>query len=324
MDLLATLAHWFLPVPPPDAAVREAIARIPDATDPRLKGVGDLEHRLAAAVAHALDYCAALVGQLPPAVTVNTRAFAADPMIHAMFASADDLNAMLGRSAAVRAFFDSGEHPFAEECFALLCMRRNRKTTLGMALHGEILQPEAPRSVLYFSDHVLHGLMPTEAETRSRLQWAAFQSVLHGFGDNLKKQHQARDELHATWQSERAIGHATLSSDERAWRLAELEQRLAEANAQLAPERVADALAAWLMQPELQLYLQPCVVSVDRMGVIVPDEQTDHAETLHCPELISRDRRRWTVTLARISCAEARDAVAAQEQREIAMRSLFW
>ncbi len=324
MSLLTTLTHWLHPDPPPNAAVREAIARIPEVVDTRLRAVGDLEHRLAPAVQHALDYCAALVDQLPAPVNVNSRAFAADPMIHAMFASTDDLAAMLGRSAAVRTFFEAGANPFADECFALLCMRRNQKTTFGMALHGEVLQPEAPRTVIYFSDHVLHGIAPSETETRHKLRWAALRSLLLGFADTLIALRTARDELHAAWQAERAMSHGTLTSDEHVWRQAELERRLGDATAALAPERIVDQLAAWLNAPEERLYLEPCIVSVDRMGVVVPADKADHAETLHCPELISRDRRRWTVTLARISGDEARTAVATEQQRELAMRTLFW
>lgn len=312
------------PEPPVDAAVVHGVEHAVMAVDPMLKAVGGLEKALGPGVAHALAYCADLVDQLPPALTIRHGSFASDPLVHALFASADDIDLMLGRSAALREFLADGSSAFVEDCYALLGMRRNQKTVLGMALHGDVLQPEAPQKLLYFTDHTLRELSLSEEETRRRLQFDAFDSLVQKFADELKAQRQARDELRLTWESERATGRGELMPDEKAWRLGTLEARYQEAVAELAPEKVVQHFGQWLMAPEKHLYLEPCTVTVDRMGMVVePDPNRTDIHTLACPQLVSRDRRRWIVLLARLSCAEARDAVAAQARSEAATRDLL-
>lgn len=66
------------------------------------------------------------------------------------------------------------------------------------------------------------------------------------------------------------------------------------------------------------LSLEPCSLKVDRMGILANGEgEPEDADTLDFPELISRDRRRYLVTLARVECEEARRSVkeAIDQQR---------
>lgn len=324
MELWQKIREMLGPEPPVDAAVVQSIEHAVAVVDPVLKAVGGLEKVLGPGVSHALAYCALLVEQLPPALTIRHNGFSSDPLVHALFASADDIDLMLGRSEALRTFLADGSSAFADDCYALLGMRRNQKTVLGMVTHGEVLQPEAPQTLLYFTDHTLRELSLSEEETRRQLQFAAFDSLVHKFADELQEQRKARDALHLAWTSERASGRHEVLPDEKSGRLETLESRYQQSVADLAPERVVQRFGQWLMAPELHLYLEPCAVTVDRMGAIVaPDPTRSDIHTLQCPQLVSRDRRRWIVLLARLSCAEARLAVEAQEKSEAATRNLF-
>lgn len=324
MNLWQKIRELLGPEPAVDAAIVHGVAHAVAVVDPVLKVVGGLEQHLGAAVAHALEYCARLVEELPPPLEVSHRRFATDPLVHALFASANDIDLMLGRSSALREFLADGSNAFSEDCYALLGMRRNQKTVLGMALHGNVLQADAPRKLLYFSDHALQELSLSEEETRRRLQFTAFDSLVHKFADEQAQQRKARDELHLAWESERASGRGELLPDEKAWRISALEARYNESTAALAPEQTLARLAEWLMTPEQHISLEPCTVTVDSMGVMVePDPERSDIHTLQCPQLVSRDRRRWIVLLVKLSCSEARDAVVAQEKSEAAMRSLF-
>lgn len=324
MSLWQKICDILGPEPPVDAAIVHAVDHAVELVDPVLKVVGGLEKSLGPAVSHALQYCAELVEALPPPLEVSHRNFASDPLVHAMFASANDIDLMLGRSSAVRDFLADGENAFSTECYALLGMRRNQKTVLGMALHGDVLQADAPRKLLYFSDHTLHELSISEEETRRRLQFSAFDGLVRSFADALAAQRKAKDELRFTWESERASGLGELMPDEKTWRISTLEARYNESTAALAPERIVARLAEWLMDPYEHLHLEPCTATVDNMGVMVePDSERSDIHTLHCPQLISRDRRHWIVILVKLSCDESREAAAAQEKNQAAMRSLL-
>lgn len=324
MNLFQKLSSLLLPDPPPDAVVAQAIEHIVQVVDPALRMAGGLEHRLEPAVKAALDYCAGLTARLPEPLEVNTGVFATDPLVHAFFASNEDIESMLGRSEAVREFLSDGSNAFATECYALLGMRRQTKTVMGTALHGEMLQADAPRQLLYFTDHTLRELTHSEADTRARLNVVAFDSLIQSFADAQKEKRAKRDELRIALEMERATGGGSLVPTEKDWRVSSLMESYRTATESLAPDRVADDLAAWLETSSSRLYLQDCSVAVDSLGVIAPEGVEDEGyHQIRCPELVGRDRRRWIVTLVRISCPEARDAVESQKRKEAATRSLW-
>jgi hypothetical protein len=308
MGILSGLGRWLGSRPLLDAALREAIGRAVDAVDPRLKVVSDYERRLAPAVSHALGYCEMVADEIPGPVDVGPRSFATDPLVHALFAAPGDIADMLGRSREVREFFAQPGNFGLDEFFGLLGMRRREKTVTGMALSGEVVQHGVAQRLLYFADHTLGELGADHGITRQRLRAAAFDGLAQGFAACVAELRQEHQEARSAWQSERGgRGHAG--------RRQMLEERQRQAVASLAPERLLDAYAEWLEAAESRLYLKPAEARVDRMGVLArPTETGEDFRTLKFPELIGRDRRDWTVLIARISRDDAREALDRQQQ----------
>ncbi len=306
MGFLSGLGNLLGSRPPPEKALREAIERAVDAVDPRLKVVSDYESRLGPAVAHALRHCAAVAASIPGPVEVGARAFAADPMVHALFATPGDISDMLGKSREVREFFADPVNAGRDEFFGLLGMRQRYKAVAGVALNGDVVQHGVPQRLLYFADHTLGELGSGHEVTRRRLQEAAFAGLARGFASCVDELRQEHHEARTAWQMERAsVGE----------RRQELEERQRLAIASLAPEKLLDAFAEWLAASEQRLYLKPTEVTVDRMGVISPSAATgDGYSTLNFPELVARDRRQWIVLVARISRQDAREALERQQQ----------
>lgn len=306
MGFLSGLGKLLGSRPPPEKALREAIERAVDAVDPRLKVVSDYESRLGPAVAHALRHCAAVAASIPGPVEVGARAFAADPLVHALFATPGDISDMLGKSREVREFFADPVNAGRDEFFGLLGMRQRYKAVAGVALNGDVVQHGVPQRLLYFADHTLGELGSGHEVTRRRLQEAAFAGLARGFASCVDELRQEHHEARTAWQMERAsVGE----------RRQELEERQRQAIASLAPEKLLDAFAEWLAASEQRLYLKPTEVTVDRMGVISPSAATgDGYSTLNFPELVARDRRQWIVLVARISREDAREALERQQQ----------
>lgn len=324
MGLWQKLSHWLLPEPPVEASLAQAVDHAIGVVDPNLRMLGGLEHRLAPAIQSAMSYCAELVAQLPPPLQVSHPAFASDPLVHALFASADDIDVMLGRSAAIRDFLDDGTNAFTEHCYAMLGMRRREKTMIGLAQQGDVIRSDVPLRYLYFTDHTLLQLALTEDETRRRLQITAFDSLLQQYAQVVADQRRVRDEQRIAWDTERASGAGHMTPDEKAWRLSALEAKYHESTEQLTPERILDGLVQWLETAPQRLYLEPSSVTVDNMGMLVePSEDRSDVHTLFCPQLVGRDRRKWTVILVRIARQEAWDAVEEQARQEQLMRSLW-
>lgn len=310
MGILAGLGGWMRAAPLPDRATRQAVERAIETVDPLLRTVSAYERKLAPAVSAALDYCRRLAQEIPGPIDVSSRAFGADPLVHALFAAPGDIGEMLGRSRELRSFFADNAADLGDDFFALLGMRQREKAVMGMALQGEVVQNEVPQRLLFFADHTLGELGASHDATRLRLRMAAFDSLAQGFAARVADLRRQRDEARTAWNMEQAAPAAG-----RAERRQALEEVQRDAVAALTPDAMLRSLAEWLAAPEQRLYLKPTVVTVDRMGVISRDARAgDGFSTLNFPELVARDRRHWIVLVARISRQDALDALQRQEQ----------
>lgn len=304
MSLISALAGWMSP-PAPGAAQCRAVDRAVDAVEPLIKTVGGYERRLAPAVEAALEYCGRLVDGIPGPLEVNSRAFAADPLVHAIFGSADEIGTMIATSQSVRGFMDIGHHALDRECFALLGMRRYEKRVTGMAVQDGFVRNEVPQTLVYFADHTLSCIGPDYDAARNALRDAAFDSLVASFAQKVQALRDERQDLRTS------IDVARARKQDRA----ELEQRFRQAGEALAPQRLIESLKAWLVEPAAHLSLIPTTLCVDSMGVVVEAESPpSDAATLSFPELVGRDRRRWLVLVARLSREDALDAIARREK----------
>ena len=316
MSLLSSVADLFKPAPPPNPALLAALDRTAELVNPLLKALPDFEQRLQLPLEHALGYCDGLVAALPGPIDINRKAFSSDPLVHALFATADDIDQMLGRSQAVRDFLADPCCWESEYFYALFAARRQQKKQLGIAQQGELIQNDVPQLVLYFSDQTLIEPCCQLEITTGKLRQRALDSLLRTFHDHVDALRQEREGLRADAAAERA--HLTLlhgttpgnAYEVRTRHLAELDARLRESAELLMPEHLSAALAEFLLSPEPSLKLTPFSVNVDRLG-IVSDAADDglNVHRLNFPELTARDKRLHLVTLARIHRDEALEAV---------------
>lgn len=310
MKTIMGLLDWLRPRPALDAATQAQIEHAVASVDPRIRQVSGFAEKLAPAVRHALDYCSDIAARIPGPFEISRPAFASDPMVHALFGSADDIEAMLAHSQCVR------DHVLeltvaGGRCCALLGMRHREKSGFGVELTGEVVRADVPQKTLYFSDHTLAEPCPDIETGRLRLRKLLFDSLLKGFAAHVADVRAEQQGLH----QERAIAYACVrgggNSEAHTRRLEALEEQLRTSADALQPARLLDTLAAALAAPEPFLRLDPVSVAVDRSGIITGTESGD---TLHFVELTSRDQRRWVVVFVYIEREEARRALARFEQ----------
>ncbi len=291
------------------AALRDAIEQVVDASEPRIRLVGDYADKLLDAVDTALNHCHQVIRQLPSALTLSARAWASDPRVNAFFATSADLRATLSRSRAVRAFFQQPGQP--AECFALLLMVKRETETFGSALAGDMLVREVRQIQVNFSEHRLHFPAASEAELRQDLRQRmlvflanraqARISELRTRRDTLEEQRrQLRAQLQALRGQARGL-HPLLSSadaDER--RLATLEQRLTQTEQALTEARkplgtlddYLEQVRQVVGQPEPYLHLHPLALRLNRLGVKLDEDSSEPGETLALFELDSLAEQR--------------------------------
>ena len=323
MNLLSALGEFLLPTAPPEAEVLAAIERLIDLVDPALRRVGGYVRKLEAPVHHALGYCQGLVGGVPGPVDINHRAFAGDPLVHTLFATAADIDLMLGDSPAVRDYLADPASLGANEVYALLSTRRCSKRVLGYALNGEGVRADVPQELLYFTAHALFEPEANLEAIREGLRKAAFDSLGRSFHAHIDALRQERTGLQGDRHLEQA--HLTFlrgKTDETEYavhtrRIAELDTSLRQAVESLMPEQLLGALVSNLTRPEQLLRLNPLALAVDRAGVVSSPElgvATD-AFRLELCELISRDQRRNIILLVRIQREEAVASIEAANAR---------
>ena len=316
MSLLSAVTDFLKPPPPPNPLVQRALDRVAEMVDPLLKVEPGYEKHLAGPVEHALGYCDGLVAALPGPIDINRKAFANDPLVHALFATADDIDQMLGRSQAVRDFLAdpcSWEH---DHFYAMFAARRQQKKQLGMEQQGEVIRNDVPQTVLFFSGQTLIEPSCQLETTLQELRCKAFQSLLHTFHAHVEALRHERSGLRTDASLERA--HLIVlrnQADGREYEvgtrhLAELDSQLRNNAEALMPAHLITALADYLRAPEPALHLTPVSITVDRLGIVrdeIGDDFTAH--TLNFPELTARDRRLHLAMLARINRDEALEAV---------------
>jgi ribosomal protein S14 len=298
---------WLKPQPPPDAATQALIERAVATVDPLIRQVRGYEKKLAPAVRRSIEYCDDIAARIPGPFEISRAAFAADPMVHALFGSADDIGQMLAKSQCVRERFAELAHSTGQ-CCALLGMRHREKSGFGVELTGDIVRMDVPQKTLYFSDHTLAEPAPDPAAARQHLREVLYDGLLKGFAAHVAEVRAERDGLHR----DEAIANACVRSgndpEAHTRRLGALREQLRATADTLQPAQLLDTLAQSLATPEPYLRLDPVSISVDRTGVITGRGE-DGAETLRFAELTSRDQRRWVVMLARIEHDEVQRAL---------------
>ena len=309
------------------AGLRDAIEQVVDASEPRIRLVGDYADKLMDAVDAALNHCQQLTRQLPPALTLSARAWASDPRVNAFFATATDLRAMLSQSWSVRAFFQQPGQP--EECFALLLMVKRETGTFGSALEGDLLIREVRQIQVSFSEHRLHFPAARETELRQDLRQRMLVflasrareriDALRTRRDTLEEQRrQLRAQLQALQGQARGLRPLLSSADADERRLATLEQRLARTEQDLTDARkplatlddYLEQVRQIVGQPEPYLHLHPLSLRLNRLGIKLDEDSPEPGETLALFEWDSLEEQRIG-TLVRFSREEWSAADAA-------------
>ena len=290
------------------AFLRKVIEQVVDASEPRIRLVGNYPEKLADAVETALHHNESILRQLPAAVTLDGHAWASNPQVNAFFATAADVRTTLSEDAQIQAFFAEND---GRECFALLLMVKRETETFGTVLEGDMLVREVRQIQVSFSQHRLFFPAASEAKLRLELKQRMLvflasraQERINELRTGRGALEEQRRQLQAQLQAWRMRGHglhpllSSADADER--RLAELEQRLVRTEEDLVAARkqlgtLDDYLKQVLMvlsQPETYLRVQPLSLRLNRLGVKLATDSPEPGETLSLIELASLGEQR--------------------------------
>ena len=159
--------------PPSDKAgdaalVSEVVELVVETVEPRIRLHSRYARKLAPCVQVTIAHLREIArGQLDP-VLLTRAAWNEDPRVNAFFATADDVNACLGRSRELRAFFADPANAGVQEAYALLAMKKAERKVFAPQLQGDMVRQDVAQVTVSFSDHRL--VAPAATLSAARLE----------------------------------------------------------------------------------------------------------------------------------------------------------
>jgi hypothetical protein len=146
--------------------VADTIEAVVDAVEPRVRLHSRYREKLDECVRHSIAHLRTIGREPLEPVLLTRAAWASDPRVNAFFGAADDVAGCLGRSAELRSFFDRPANASVQEAFALLGMKKEERSVLGMELKGDAVQRDVAQVQVSFSGHRVVAPSATLAAAR--------------------------------------------------------------------------------------------------------------------------------------------------------------
>lgn len=268
-----------------EALVHQAIERLVERTDPRLRALPGYRRKLFAAVDGCLVYCTELAGRIPGPLTLDRPNWGTDPVLNALFGDWERVRQVLS-GPAVRAYVKATALETAD-CYAVLAALPMEIDRLGMELVGDDVQRDVRQKVLTFANHEVGLPGPDESSVRAQAVQAVMDNLVVVAAAEIGGQEERIADLEERLRMVRIKrksmspglgGGLDFLHDDTAGHLAEsqaLERRAVELEQELAGARTGLAtlddylvrLNAILTEPQRHLGARPERYRLDRMNL---------------------------------------------------------
>ena len=147
--------------------LRQATDMVVEVADPRIRQVGRYRKILRSPMQGAMEYCSTLVDSIPGPVRLSRQQYHADPLVKAIFVSAEELEEVLRLAPE-----NSGlpDHKKERDSVALLTMTRKEKTIFKHEQQGDIISRDVKKRTVSFIDHRLVASSATLGKTKELLK----------------------------------------------------------------------------------------------------------------------------------------------------------
>jgi len=258
----------------------EAVEYVVDQTYDRLRCLPGYSKRLRAPVAATFRYIDELVTGVPGAIPCCRSTFSDDPRVSAFFVDPRHLQEVFSQNAHVRDILDA--NPEAQECWALLCMRKDERQRFGVSLVGDSMQREVMQTAVSFTDHQVLAPGSSEADARRSLKCCIFKGLL---GHIRKQADDAKTRVmkleirrkSLLGRLKKAVSEEDAESQEKLQaKIDELERELAQGTPRLVSlEDHLDFVVDVLGNPARYLSGCACSIKLSRLGIKLEGEPAD-------------------------------------------------
>jgi hypothetical protein len=310
-----------------DAVERQLVADVTElvveAVEPRVRSAARYQQKLEGCMGKSIAHLRAIGCEPLEPILLTRAAWNDDPRLNAFFATADDVPACLGRSSELRAFFENPSNLDVQEAYALLGMKIEERSVLGMDLQGDSVRQGVAQVTVSFSEHRLIAPAATLAATRleigrriiQRLAQVALSRIIaldvkatelqeHKayLGARLRLLNLARDGMEGIVKDPATIG-GEIKTIER--ELKETVDGYIEAKTSLATldgyiKHIDDVFS----HPELHVTLTRRPLRLSRMGVKISEAAAGPVNELVLAELSIGENLRGAIAIARCARSE--------------------
>lgn len=189
-------------------SLAEAIERVVEGIDTKLRLVPGYRKKLQAEVAISLEYIDRLIEQIPGPIDISRKTFISDPEVRAYFSTPDALQNIFSCGDGLKNFFERPENVSVDECCALLCANKEERQFFGLALEGEVVRRDVVQTAISFFDYKVLSPAIDDNEVRSAIKKCIFDGlVTYALQQIANIKIERRDLIH-----KRRILHAQLRS----------------------------------------------------------------------------------------------------------------
>jgi hypothetical protein len=300
-----------------EALLDEWIERMVADSEPSIRSVTGYQQRLRNPLENALAYMEGVIATIPGPFDLSGRLWDQDPLVHALFATPDEVQALLQNCDELAAFFQEGG---VKTAVALLTARKEERTVFATAVEGEILRRDVPRKAVEFYEHRLVSPLATAEEIRRELVHRGLNVLAMQAIEEVTRDQAIREELTAERRSlefkiklrrTRERGLETLlaggsppdADDEKAQQLlAEIDQQLKTLEPGAgAPRDILGKLESNLNVPDTALTAKTLEIRLDRMGMKQNEDATEDGQAISMAELEIPGRLKRVALLATVS-----------------------
>lgn len=273
------------------ADLAKAVEHVVDSVSTRFRVVPNYERILQEPVVETFRHIDEIAESIPGPLLCCRTAFNEDPRINAFFVSPRHIQEVFSQSEDVRQLFEA--NPLAAECYALMCVRREERSQLGMALVDNQVRNDVLQTSVSFTDHHLLSPGTDEAAARCALKCCMFDGLLAHIKrravDAAQRAEDLETRLRVLRSRLKSTGQGPDTEQPRAELSAEihdLEKQLEGGDARpLTLSEQLDMVAAALSDPAEYLSAEAVSLRLSRMAIKLEKDATEPGYDLSLSEI---------------------------------------
>lgn len=249
---------------------KQIIESFVDASNTKMRAVQGYADKLREHVRTLYNHVLYIADQIPPAIDLNQDAFGTDSLLNALFVNSQDIDKLFETDPDMNVFLRTHSKEQVPILYAVLTAHKSEKSTLGIAMQGDMLMRDVPQQAVNFSEYKIHTPCASSAELNIALKEYLFIRVVR-----LLKQEMMAHTPDQAFNADKSYESKVKSM----------------AN----PDVYLDTLIKYIENPADLLSINKTHFKLSKLGIKLEDDDTQSANEFDIHELNWRDNIRVVI-----------------------------